>query len=206
MALAGDFEAIDEAALQALQANGVTEGPTLEFKRDPYGNSDDSKKEFLKDLSALANTLGGHLAIGVDETDGAAGAITPIFGDPDAELQRLENIARDSIQPRIIGLRVRAVPVSGGFVVVHQVIFASEGERIELGHREGKSISPGTGDVDRRRRRHSADHSRHRSVGASSSALVGLQWGFDCRCRSEDQPGRPSAYWQQRCNGTTPEF
>ena len=121
MALAGDFEAIDEAALQALQANGVTEGPTLEFKRDPYGNSDDSKKEFLKDLSALANTLGGHLAIGVDETDGAAGAITPIFGDPDAELQRLENIARDSIQPRIIGLRVRAVPVSGGFVVVMRV-------------------------------------------------------------------------------------
>lgn len=120
-ALSGNFETVDESSLQSLHTNGVSEGPTLEFKRDSYGNSDESKREFLKDLSALANSFGGHLVIGVDETDGAAGAIAPIAGDSDAEVLRLENIARDGIQPRIVSVRVRAVPVNGGFVIVIRV-------------------------------------------------------------------------------------
>lgn len=121
MALGGNFGAIDEAALQSLRANGVTESPTLEFKRDLYGNTDDAKKEFLKDLSALANTLGGHLVIGLDETDGVAGEIAPIVGDRDGDVLRLENLARDSIHPRIIGLKIRAVSVTGGYVIIIRV-------------------------------------------------------------------------------------
>lgn len=121
MALDKNFDAIDESTLAALQTNGVTEGPTLEFKRDTYGSGDDAKKEFLKDISALANTLGGHLVIGVDEVEGAAGPIVPLTLDTDAELLRLENLARDGIQPRIVGLRMRAVPVSGGRVLILRV-------------------------------------------------------------------------------------
>ena len=121
MALDKNFDTIDEATLAALQANGVTEGPTLEFKRDAYGAGDDEKKEFLKDLSALANTIGGHLVIGLNEVDGAAGPIAPLSLDVDAELLRLENLARDGIQPRIVGLRMRAVPVRGGHVLVLRV-------------------------------------------------------------------------------------
>jgi hypothetical protein len=121
MALDGNFDAIDEAALVSLQANGITEGPVLEFKREPYGRADADKKEFLKDLTALANTLGGHLLVGIDEVAGGAGPIVPFVGDADAELLRLESLARDGVQPRIVGLRMRAVPVSGGVVIAIQV-------------------------------------------------------------------------------------
>src|SRR5882724_6609216 len=43
-------------------------------------------------------------------------------GDPDQDLQRLENLARDGIEPRISGLRMRALPISGGgYVIVLRV-------------------------------------------------------------------------------------
>lgn len=103
------------------QANGVTEGPMLEFKRDAYGGSDDARKEFLKDVSSLANTMGGHLIIGIDELEGAAGALVPLSGDIDAEQLRLENLLRDGLQPRIVGLRMRAIAVNGGSVIVIRV-------------------------------------------------------------------------------------
>lgn len=121
MALNENFEGIAEADLVSLKANGITEGPLLEFKRGIYGRSDSDKREFLKDLSALANAMGGHLVIGIEEEEGVAGDLVPIAADVDAELLRLENLARDGVQPRIIGLRMRAVPVTAGSVIVVKV-------------------------------------------------------------------------------------
>ncbi|WGR92055.1 hypothetical protein MTX20_28015 [Bradyrhizobium sp. ISRA435] len=58
----------------------------------------------------------------MDEAAGIATAITPLSGDPDQDLQRLENLARDGIEPRISGLRMRALPISsGGYVVVLRI-------------------------------------------------------------------------------------
>jgi predicted HTH transcriptional regulator len=105
---------ISEADIDELIANAESEGLQLDLKRDMYGNADADRKEYLKDISSFANSSGGHLLIGVDEQNGSASAKSPIAGDPDQVLQRLENMARTSIEPRIVGLRMRAVPCAAG--------------------------------------------------------------------------------------------
>lgn len=134
MLLGKNFDNIDQETIQGLVDAGATESIHLDFKRDTYGNTDKDKKEFLKDVSSFANSLGGHLLIGIDEEDGAASVVTPLVGmDVDQELLRLENITRTGIEPNIVGLRMKRVQVEGGDVLVihvprsynppHRVIF-----------------------------------------------------------------------------------
>jgi predicted HTH transcriptional regulator len=59
---------ITEADLQALISDAVPEGRTIEYKRALPGNSDGEKKEFLADISSFANTSGGDLIYGMDES------------------------------------------------------------------------------------------------------------------------------------------
>ncbi len=88
--------------IQALVENSVLERKTLEYKSELPEKIDDSKREFLKDVSSFANTLGGDLIYGVREDEGI---LDPKIGlvaiDADAEIARLENIIRDGISPRI---------------------------------------------------------------------------------------------------------
>ncbi|WP_127900550.1 helix-turn-helix domain-containing protein [Solirhodobacter olei] len=122
MLLGKNFDEIDSATIQALVGAGATESVHLEFKRDPYGSADSDKKEFLKDVSAFANALGGHLLIGVDEVDGAASAVTPIVGiDVDKELLRLESVVRTGIEPAIVGVRMKRIQAGVGDVIVIQI-------------------------------------------------------------------------------------
>lgn len=122
MLLGKNFDDISSATMQFLVDAGANETVHLDFKRETYGNSDSDKKEFLKDISSFANTLGGHLVIGVDEEDGAASAFTPISGlDVDQELLRLESMMRTGIEPTIVGLRMKRIDVTGGSLIVIQV-------------------------------------------------------------------------------------
>ncbi len=116
------FEEISEADLNEQISAGIPEGVLYDYKRDPYGRSDADIREFLKDISSFANTSGGHLIIGIDENGGGPTRLCPLTGDPDQELQRLENLARDGIEPRIAGLRMKAVPIkAGGFLIVLRI-------------------------------------------------------------------------------------
>src|SRR5579871_5907272 len=103
-----NFEAISEPDLVGQISAGVPEGILIDYKREQYGRSDADVKEFLKDISSFANTSGGHLIIGIDETGGVPTKIIALNDDPDQDLQRLESLARDGIEPRISGLRMRA--------------------------------------------------------------------------------------------------
>lgn len=134
MILDKKFDDIDETTLRELVDAGATETVYLEFKRETYGNSDNDKKELLKDISSFANALGGQLIIGIEEDDGAASNVVPITGiDIDQELLRLENVARTGIEPKIIGLRMKRVQVEDGSAILinvprsfdppHRVIF-----------------------------------------------------------------------------------
>jgi len=129
------LDQITEADLRRLVDNGVPEGRDLEFKRDAFGSDDAAKREFLKDVSALANTAGGDLIIGVGEDDGVAKTLHGISARPaDDEIRRLEAILQDGLEPRLIGARMRAVPIAaGGYALVirlqrswnapHRVVF-----------------------------------------------------------------------------------
>ncbi len=110
------FEDIQMEDLLRLQANAVSESKSLDYKQQLPGGTDDEGKEFLADVSSLANTAGGDLVYGVTELrdsgrqtgvpaqiDGLAGVST------DAETLRLENMLRDGIAPRLPGVRFRWV-------------------------------------------------------------------------------------------------
>jgi hypothetical protein len=113
------FEAVSERDLMDLVDTGVPEGPLYDYKLQTYGGADADVKEFLKDVSSFANTVGGHLIIGMDEQLGLPTGLMPLsIQDPEQELLRLENLARDGIEPRIVGLRMKAVSLATGGVII----------------------------------------------------------------------------------------
>ncbi len=65
-----NFDQISEADLAELIAAGAPESLVLEFKQETYGLDGEGKREFLKDVSAFANSAGGHLVIGMKVDDG----------------------------------------------------------------------------------------------------------------------------------------
>ena len=97
MSLEKPLESITEADLQSLVADKIPEGKTIEYKRSLPDSTYESKKEFLADISSLANAAGGHLIIGIEEDNGTPSDLCGLSNiDPDAEILRLENLIRDS--------------------------------------------------------------------------------------------------------------
>lgn len=104
------FEQINKVDIETLLDNEVREIRTLEYKAELPGGADEDKREFLYDVSSLANASGGDLLFGVPAKDGIP--IEPLgLRDlsADATILRLENIVRDGIDPRIPGIRMRAL-------------------------------------------------------------------------------------------------
>lgn len=114
-----NFDDISEDDLKKLIDVGIPEGLNIDYKRDLYGISDGDKKEALKDISSFANSFGGHLIIGIEENNGIPTAITGLHEiNIDTEIQRLENLVRDGIEPRITGLKIKAILLESGNSVV----------------------------------------------------------------------------------------
>lgn len=110
-----NLDSVEERHLQALVPAGVSEGRDIEYKRDLPGRSDSDGKEFLADVCSFANAGGGDLLYGVEEAEGVAVDVPGVnVADPDAEILRLESVVRSGLDPRLVGLRIRAVPLSGG--------------------------------------------------------------------------------------------
>ncbi|MEP7284665.1 MAG: ATP-binding protein [Chloroflexota bacterium] len=98
---------------------GEDEGNTLEFKLDcytpdPSKDKNDWKREFCKDVSALANANGGWIFCGIKEEDSKAVEITGLGLDfnVDENVRRLDQCANSSIDPRIMGLKIRAIELT----------------------------------------------------------------------------------------------
>lgn len=114
---------IRELHLQRLIDDAVAESRELEFKRDRVGDDRDAKREFLKDVTAVANTFGGHLIIGIDERDGIADRLAGITGyKSDSEKLRLLQLLPDSVEPSLVGVQIQEVPIdAGGFALVFRI-------------------------------------------------------------------------------------
>jgi len=115
------LDQIDEAQLQSLIDGRVSETQVIEYKRDTYGNADRDHAEFLADVSSFANTAGGDIVIGIAANKGIPTDFSPLSLVPDAEILRLENIARSGLQPRILNLAMRPIPLSSGCALVIRV-------------------------------------------------------------------------------------
>lgn len=109
-----NFDSIEERYLQELVDAQVPEGLRLDFKLTNYGRTDSDKRELLKDVSALANSHGGHLVIGIEETEGVATNVVGVDIDTDTEILRMEQILRNAIEPPISGIRMRSIHLAIG--------------------------------------------------------------------------------------------
>lgn len=99
-----------EADLNRLIVDKVREGRAVEYKLELPGNTDSDKREFLADISSFANTSGGDIYFGVREEDGLPVELVGLdVPDPDALTQRLENMIRDGLEPRILPPRYHLV-------------------------------------------------------------------------------------------------
>ena len=122
MALPRDLSSATEAHLAALIEAQASEGTYLDLKRDLPRPEGGSRHEFLADVSAFANSSGGDLIYGIDEDgEGRAATLVPQPGNADEEARRLQDVLMNGIEPRIPGLQVQPVLVTGGFVLVVRV-------------------------------------------------------------------------------------
>lgn len=105
--------------LAALVTDKAEEGRNLDFKRELPGSSDKDKMELCADVSSFANSGGGYLLFGVDETGGAASAVPGLPGvDVDAAILRLEQILTAGIDPPVPGIASRRIPTADGQSVI----------------------------------------------------------------------------------------
>lgn len=122
--------------LEELVERAVPEGRRLDYKLTLPGGRDEDIREFLADVTSLANTDGGDLIYGVRDVDGAAGAVEGLdVSDFDSAILRLENIARDAIDPRLSAFQMRVVSGGAGKSVIIARISASLGAPHRVSYR-----------------------------------------------------------------------
>lgn len=120
---------LNPAHIQGLIDSEVAENQALEYKQQLPSGQSDEKREFLYDIAAMANASGGDLVIGLvdrrgedKQATGIAERISGIrFPNPQSEIDRLANLIRDGIEPRIAGIVMRAVSCPDGDVLVIRV-------------------------------------------------------------------------------------
>ena len=130
------LENIEFSDLEELRDNAVAESRTIEYKRELPGEKDLDKKEFLADVSAFANTLGGDLLYGIvqKKKGGAPASIDGVeIADTDAAKQKYESMIATGIQPKIRvdlhtiavakGKAVLLIRVAKSWLSPHRVVF-----------------------------------------------------------------------------------
>lgn len=122
------FDLIDKSDIDSLIVNQVSESRTIDYKEELPGHTDHDKKEFLADISSFSNASGGDIIYGIQEKRDSKGQPTGLPElskglngiNTDAEIRRLENIIRDGIAPRIMGIQIRAVEgfIKGAILII----------------------------------------------------------------------------------------
>lgn len=99
--------------IQNLIVNVVREDRTIEYKIGLPGAAREDNVEFLSDVTSFSNTSGGQILYGIRAEEGVpveAQAIENL--QLDQAILRLENLIRDSVQPRLVGAQFVAVPIT----------------------------------------------------------------------------------------------
>ena len=111
--------------IATLVPDDVPESVELDYKEKLPGEPGSERREFARDVAAMANTSGGVLLYGIAERveDGKkTGLPEKIVGVgeivPDHELRRLEQVIREQTDPRLTGCDVRAFSLPSGEIVV----------------------------------------------------------------------------------------
>jgi len=107
------IDKVNEQDLINLRTNSVQESKIIEYKKLLNINTKEDKMEFLADISSFSNTNGGDLLIGISEKKGIPDSIDGIdIDNPDKEINKLESLIRDGIEPNIVGLEIKFVKLT----------------------------------------------------------------------------------------------
>ncbi|MEU2415954.1 ATP-binding protein [Streptomyces sp. NPDC013099] len=103
-------EDLTEDDLQRAVDNHIPESVDLDWKKDFYKGTDAGKKELAKDVSAMANTVGGIIVIGVNdgEQDHAHG-LTPFDPVQCHGEEWIRSVLANWVQPVVPNVGVRLV-------------------------------------------------------------------------------------------------
>jgi len=99
----------------------IAESFDLDWKGEPYGNSDKDKRELACDVAALANTAGGVIVLGVAEDEHARASAAPGVALSDAYRNQILQIVASSVAPvPLFEVRMVADGADGsrGFVLI----------------------------------------------------------------------------------------
>jgi hypothetical protein len=107
------LDEIKEQQLNSLVSLRIKESPNLEYKLKLNIASETEKRELCKDLSALANSQGGHILFGIKETNGDPISVDGIQYD-DTIGTRLRQIITTGISPRMQNVREKSVSLKNG--------------------------------------------------------------------------------------------
>ncbi|MGR3303436.1 MAG: AlbA family DNA-binding domain-containing protein [Candidatus Scalindua sp.] len=115
-------KALDDVTIDdinTLVQDGVTESRTLDYKLKLHLATDGGNKEFLKDVSAFSNTMGGYLVYGIKEDEGVPKSIQGVeVRDFDKFKLHCENLLRSGVDPVIRGVDFRAIDLAGNKKIV----------------------------------------------------------------------------------------
>jgi len=109
------LDEITEQDLQSFIDNEVSEKQTLDYKQtinDVFADRE-NKKEFILDIISFANSSGGNIYYGIKEDKAKPVEICGIDIDNEDNLKlKIHNLLKDSIEPTIHGIDIKAVPLS----------------------------------------------------------------------------------------------
>ena len=125
------MENLSQGDLQSLRDNKVSERQNIEYKGRVYEKNDEEIREMLRDITAMANSYGGYIFLGIKQDDENNGLPVDIIGidSPEAEKERdrILSSCLANIEPRLSGLKIQPIPISNGRSVL--VIFIPRGIR-----------------------------------------------------------------------------
>lgn len=100
----------------------MPESRHIDYKQQLPGTRDLDHREFLADVSSFGNTGGGLMFYGLKEEEGRPTEVVGLHGvDPEAEILRLEAMARDCISPRLPGITMRSIEVQKNHIVLVRI-------------------------------------------------------------------------------------
>jgi hypothetical protein len=110
---------MEAADLQRLIDDGVIESREIDYKQELAVSTDEEKKEFLADVSSFANTVGGTLYIGIREDNMLPVELVGLpAAHQDRDIQRIENLLRTGLEPRLPGLTISPVQLGDSRVAL----------------------------------------------------------------------------------------
>lgn len=134
------LDTISETHIQSLKANEVAESRYIEYKQQLPGTATEDRHKFLATITSFANAAGGDALYGIKEEAGVpVDAVGVEAIDTDAEILRLESMMRDSVEPRMPGINIRALKLESGksiFIVRARQSFAAP-HAVKLGKDRG---------------------------------------------------------------------